>query len=595
MKRGYGIAVTWECLLEAGLLLVLPLVFYRPLTEQFSTPKIVLMEWLVVAGLAASVLAFFWRRGPSPRSPFAWPIALLAAAVLLSCMNSPAPGFSLDQTRHFLCGPAWLLILVLMGGGAATQTRLARFAAVAGTLVAIITCAQWTGYDPLLFGGFRIIRGSMVQRMYLYSTFGNPNFVAGYLVGVVFVVFSLAIVAQNLAAKLAWLGCSLAILLAIGLTQSHGAWGALIVGWLIWLWLRRSRPALNPEPSRPSASPPVGTGLSSLKSLVFLPPVVIALTVPMFSNLPGRLMDQLAGRIYLWRLSWPMFAQHPLIGSGWKSFQLRFLELQAQFLARHPDQIGNWSNISQLHNDLLQIMLEAGALGMAAFLWLLWVYAKAMRAGLSNGDPRTRQLLSASAGGVAAILVDSCFNFQFAVPPTLILLFTLLAFPALLTAPEEQSLIQSSGLRSTGLRILGSVAALVCAAFLFVQTARFAGAELAYARGLRFELSGGAELSTAEQAYRDGLALNPRDGRIHFGLSRIQYRQQKFPAALAEASLAAQTYSDSHLEVLIGRIQESMGMRDAALATLQHALALDPTLKTVQSDIKRLEKNSGDN
>jgi hypothetical protein len=35
-----------------------------------------------------------------------------------------------------------------------------------------------------------------------------------------------------------------------------------------------------------------------------------------------------------------------------------------------------------------------------------------------------------------------------------------------------------------------------------------------------------------------------------------------------------------------------MGAANPALETYRHALALDPTLKTVQADIKRLEESS---
>jgi O-antigen ligase len=590
MNRGHRIAVAWQIFLEAGLLVALPLVFYRPFVEQFGTPKIILTEWLVTAGLAGSALAYFGRRPPAPRAHFAWPITLLAGAVLLSCVNSPSPGFSLDHARYFLCGPAWLLVLDLSAGGAASMKRLSVLMASAAALVALIILAQWLGHDPLLFGGFHVVRGSMVERMNLYSTFGNPNFAAGYLVGLAFMPWALGLVARNLIAKLLWFSAAGAVLLAIVVTQSHGAWAALGAGLLIWLWTLRSRPPANLEAGATVVATRREKESHASASVVFLAPPFTLLAAPMFSNLPERLLDQLAGRIYLWRLSWPLFTHHPILGSGWGSLQLRFLDLQAEFLASHPDQIGYWSNISQLHNDPLQLLLEAGVLGLAAFLCLAWTYTRKFRASLRAADAQTCRLLSASAAGAAAIMVDSLFNFQFAVPPTLILFFTLIAFPALVFPAHENDRAREIGLRSTSLRILGSVAALGCAAFLFIQTANFAGAEIGYARGMQLEMMGDAGLSAARQAFRDGIALNPRSGRIHFGLGRILFVQRNFPEALAEAEIAGRTYSDSHLEVLKGRIQQAMGRSAAALATYRHALALDPTLKTVQIDIERLEK-----
>jgi hypothetical protein len=63
----------------------------------------------------------------------------------------------------------------------------------------------------------------------------------------------------------------------------------------------------------------------------------------------------------------------------------------------------------------------------------------------------------------------------------------------------------------------------------------------------------------------------------------------RYPAALTEVYLAERTYADSHLQVLKGRIQQRMGWGAAALETYRHVLALDPTLKTVQADIERLQ------
>ena len=47
-------------LFEAGLVLVLPLVYSRELPEQFSSPKLFLTRVLIVCGLAAWGLSRIW-------------------------------------------------------------------------------------------------------------------------------------------------------------------------------------------------------------------------------------------------------------------------------------------------------------------------------------------------------------------------------------------------------------------------------------------------------------------------------------------------------------------------------------------------------
>ncbi len=593
MNRGNILASGWQFFLEAGLLLVLPLVFYRPFTEQFSTPKIALTQWLIAAGVAAAAIGFL-RRGEWPANRMGWPLAVLTFAVLLSCLNSPAPAFSLDHASYFLCGPAWLIVLIRATRNVNRVKQLSMLAAGAGTFVALIALGQWLGHDPLLFGGFHVQNAGMVERMNLYSTLGNPNFVAGYLVGVVPLALGLALAATRFSAKLFYIASASLMCAAVLGTESHGAWGALFVGALAWFWLSRpSRAASQARVVEDFRLAQLGYR-PGVRSFSVIAPVMLWLATPMFANLSTRLVEQLQGRVYLWRVGWPLFTEHPLLGSGWASAQLRFLEFQAQFLAAHPDELRHWSNVSQLHNDWVQLVAETGLLGLAAFLWLIWSYGRELRFALVTIAPSSRPYLKASAAGVAAILTDAVFNFQLAIPPTLILLFTLLAFPQVAAVGQKHPLESRARHGVFSLRLIPSVAVIACAVLLMLQTARHVQAELLYAQGMSWEMAGISGLNSAEAQYRAGLALEPRNGRLHFGLSRILYSDQAYPQALAEAQAAQITYSDSHLEVLKGRILEAMGRREEAFATFRHALTLDPTLQTVRADMDRLQNDAHD-
>jgi tetratricopeptide (TPR) repeat protein len=233
----------------------------------------------------------------------------------------------------------------------------------------------------------------------------------------------------------------------------------------------------------------------------------------------------------------------------------------------------------------------------------LWRYGREVVEGVrATGTGPERYWLAASAGGVAAILFDSLFNFQFSVPPTLILLFTLLAFPAALARARARE--SNSGRRAEApensipawARSRGSLPAaralltliLLAAAGAFARwTLRSAQAERDYKAALDFERNG--NLAAAERACREGLALDTLNGRLRFGLARALYSARRFPEALAETLGAERTYRDSHIEVLKARILDEMRAVSLALVTYRHALALDPTLKTVQADIQRLE------
>jgi len=568
-------------LLDLGLLLITPLVFYRGFSDQFTYLKLILTEGTVLIGGVGLVLGLVWRRRRWPTgSPLAAPLALLTLAVLLSCLAGPLPPFSLVEAEYFLCGPLWLVVLISRAGGVARIRWLAMPVAIAGTAVAAIALLQWAGHDPLLFGGYQVEWGRMRAAMRLYSTFGNPNLVAGYLIGAIFLAFALTAGVESRWAKVPGVASVVAIFAAIIGTRSRGAWLGLAAGLLVarGFWARKGEAAAELK------SPPNG-GIPTVCTL----PLALLILLPDFVEQGRALLAHIEGRSFLWRASWPMFTEHPLLGSGWGIFQFRFPDLQAQFLNLHPEYIRYWTHTRQLHNDPLQILLEAGALGLVALGWLLWAYGRELRMLLPRASRSERLWLAASAGGVTAILVNSLFNFQFAVPPTLILLFTLLAVPQMLKGGDPNETATKADRKSNVVfRSLLSVLVLSAAVLLASGIVRRALAEHSLALGLDEERRGGS--ARAEQYFRAGLARAPDDGRLHYGLARALYAQGQYPEALAEALRAERTCADSHLEVLKARIQDQMGYRSPALEAYRHALWLNPTLKSVPADIERLTK-----
>jgi tetratricopeptide (TPR) repeat protein len=599
----------------AGLLLVLPLAFCRGFAEQFSTPKLFLAKCLIIAGLAVWGLDRVWAP-PRRRVRFSLGLPLLAFSMmaLISCLASPVPRFSIMEVEFALCGPAWVLLLACWNHGEAAVRRIAVWTTLAGGLVAGVTMLQRFGFDPVLLGGYRVDWESMVARMRLYSTFGNPNFVGGYLVGTTFAAFALVAASKARWAKTLWLSCALTMLAAIVETGSHGAWLGLAVGLgtaaIILLPTNHSRlteaawagggvGGQDPSPSvihREPSPHGKGPGITNQSIISLAPSAFWAITI-LAASLAERVAGQLQRRIYLWRFSWPLFVQHPLVGEGWGTYQLLFLDLQGNFLSAHPDCIGYWTNNGLLHNDPLQLLLETGLLGFAAFAWVLWKYGQeALTVRRSAAGAGVRYAIAASVGGVTAILTDSVFNYQFAVPPTYILLFTLLAIPTMLRGADTEG--DNAGPSSPprparrpwglALQVMASAAVLVAAGGLGWQQTRVLVSERAYQTAL--DLGDHHDLVGAEIALRRSVGLNDLNGRAHFGLSRVFYARGRSSEALEEIRRAEQTYADAHQEVLRARILEQMGRNSDAAAAYRHAQWLDPSLASVQEDIERLGK-----
>jgi putative inorganic carbon (HCO3(-)) transporter len=599
----------WVDLLAPGLLVIVPLVLSLSFADQFSYIKIFLSELILALGMTTWAVSFLWGKVRVPtRSRLAAPLALFTLVVLASCFRSPVPADSFREAEYFLCGPLWALLLISCGGGEARMRLASVLVTLAATVVAAIAVCQWSGFDPLLSEGVLIEWGTMVTRMRLYSTLGNPNFVAGYLIGAIFPALALGASSLKLWAKTLGYISAVVMLVAVLGAGSRGAWAGLVAGLTIAgfaLMRRESRSVLAPAMA--------STRVRVAQASGFLVAVgTLSIAVAFFTQAANPLLERISGRWFLWRCSWRMFREHPLLGSGWGTFQFRFLDLQADFLALHPNLVHYWSNIRQLHNDPLQLLLETGVVGVAAFTWILWTFGREVRRALFVESARV--WVGTSAGGVTAILVDSVFNFQFYVPPTLLLLFTLLAFPALLEgaaatvseehpspsatakAPEASTELQApeppgARLKLRKLRLLASFAVVVGAVALAAQITRRAAAERDYALALRLE--GEDQLDAAEHAYRRGVALDRLNGTLHFGLARVHYRRGESTDALAEVELAERNCRDSHLVVLKGRIEEQMGLLAQALETYRQALRLDPTLQPLHADIARLQELGG--
>jgi O-antigen ligase len=601
---------------EAGLLLVLPLFFYRGFAEQFTTPKLFLAKCLVIIGLAVWALERIWSGWRLGRMRFslALPLAAFSAAVLLSCLQSPVPRFSLMEAEFALCGPAWALLLISWERGESGVRRIAAFIAIAGAAVAGVTLLQGWGFDPVLLGGYQVDWGSMVDRMRLYSTFGNPNFVGGYLIGTVFAALALAAISKARWGKFLWLGFALVILAAILATGSRGAWLGLTLGSIAaaacviprngafsgTLCGAKSGSANACVTSRSgSSSGTIGAGSGSAKmslAPVAIWPAAIGPVAMLTLSLAERVAAQFYGRLYLWIFSWPMFWRHPLAGSGWGTYQLLYLDLQGQYLAAHPEYVGYWTNNRLVHNDPLQVLLETGVIGLMGFIWVLWRYAReALAVRRQATGAWSRYAVAASVGGVAAILADSVFNYQFAVPPTYILLFTLLAIPCLLSDKMyENESAPRAALELPARQIWCKVArksagivgiSIMAFALLWHQT-RILESEWLYQKASDREDHN--NMAGAEVTFRSSVNLNDLNGRAHFGLSRVLSSRGHAAEALEEIVRAERTYTDSHQEVLRARILEQLGRYDEALAANRHALWMDPTLTSVQDDINRL-------
>ena len=123
----------------------------------------------------------------------------------------------------------------------------------------------------------------------------------------------------------------------------------------------------------------------------------------LFRGLGSDQSDITSGRTHFWSVAWKIFLDHPIIGAGHEAFAVAF--------TRYDTWHGAF-RIEQAHNDYLQMLADAGVLGLAcvaAFIYLLAKKSLNVIAG-SADDLRTSIAIGALSG-CAGIIIHSVVDF----------------------------------------------------------------------------------------------------------------------------------------------------------------------------------------
>jgi len=110
--------------------------------------------------------------------------------------------------------------------------------------------------------------------------------------------------------------------------------------------------------------------------------VVIFLLIIAFSSYGLYYMkkDSADGRLLTWNVSVLMFKDHLFLGLGQGGFEAYFLKYQSQYFKMHPEQMQKFGKLAgqtvYAFNDILQIAVEEGMLGLLLFASALYYFLK---------------------------------------------------------------------------------------------------------------------------------------------------------------------------------------------------------------------------
>ena len=412
--------VTPRAALEAGwlaLALLVPITFQRWSYDAFELPKqyvtLVVTQSALVAALALWV-AGEPRAGralrTAPRAMLGWvgrrPGAIAGLAVggawLLATAASTIPEQSWWGLPPRWAGAraqlAYASLFVVASCALRRPVQAARLSVVsaaAGAVAGGYAIAQRLGRDPFEWGGYlgASVAADLSRRP--PGTFGNPNFLAGYLALSLFLTAGAVLGLSGRWAR-GFLGVALALQsAALLLTQTRGAWLGVLAGAAAFATLLA---ALRGRRWRRWLLAGATAGTLAL--------VALRLAQPLLP--PGSLLEraatilspgeQTAGiRLTLWRLVGPSWLTKPLTGFGPDALAPVFQRAYGPELVEAEGALGGQSQYNRAENAVIDTLLATGLLGALAMA-AVGVVVMAALGRLLRGtrDPATAMALGAA-------------------------------------------------------------------------------------------------------------------------------------------------------------------------------------------------------
>jgi O-antigen ligase len=376
-----------------GAAFLMPLAFWPPSQQPFSTAK----EWL----LAVWVLAGFVIAGAGGLPKRKLPSRALAAIAIWIIALSLSAGTGDEASIHELIRnllPCVGFLLLLSAGIHPRPFVLALVCS--GTLVALIAILQFAKLDPFMLLN---LTGSLQggSRIRVFSTLGNPNFVAAFLTAILPLTLC-CIEDGEKAYPRAWRILQItAGLMQAGAIVATGS-RAPILGFVavgIWILFRKA-----------------------LRMRFLFPGLAICAAVILFS--PARPLGKtIAGRFYIWKIIREHVPEIPLAGYGPGAFALRFAEWETNDLQANPENPDrSFAGLQDhAHNDYLEFLVDYGFVGLFAFFLVIGLSPLLFRRG---SRPLLENGISAS---IIAVLAVTMVDFPLHRPTELYLFWTQMA------------------------------------------------------------------------------------------------------------------------------------------------------------------------
>ena len=573
-------SLTYGALL--AVVLAVPTVFSAR-TIECGHIKNVILAFLVLAGTTLWVA----RTATCQRVEFTSSIFNVA---VLCYWLAAASSVALSPRLMFSICAFWRLslfaLLYLLAANTVHTRRRITVLLTAVSVAAIAVClyafSQKLGVDP--------IRWSQSGRGRVFSSVGNPNMLAGYLVIVIPLAAALALGIGGRWARIVGSVTVLACVTSLSMTESKGAWLAAMVGAGIM--------SLCLAVSEPRSLDKLRQFFRDKRVAVLLAPLLIAAVCFVGWNGVLHFRRTFGGsarvRIVYWQGALSMFRDNPIAGAGLGTFQI--------FFPRHRPagfrDKGVTYNTLHAHSEYLETLAEQGVVGGAALLFLLGTIAvvgfRALRAAQSSGD---RWILSGLLSAIGGTLAHSSVSvvLRWSVCPTFLwlVLGLLVSMSALVSDGTRR--------RSFSLRAGRWQRAVLAVAFLVLVVSLGHGmvirpfhAQLELRRGEECVRLG--QWDPAIAAFNAAIRHDPAELRGYYKLAHAYFEQEHYQKAVETyrcLQVHAPDFAQVHCDLALAYTNLRKWDEATAEFTLAASMGTMPkefSLASLQSQLEKTEE-----
>jgi len=586
------------------LIILVPLVFYPWCITVFLPAKELVFKLLIVIAL------MFWglritsgERVCFKHCPLNLPVLSFISISLLSLFWSNSFLLSVTELPLFLAGPFLYFITINNINNEKQIKTILNTVIILGSLFGIYGILQYLGIDFSFWGG-------NVGRQAVVGLFGNVNYFAEYLIAILPLAVSLFFVTPVKSKKFLLLIGILAMGGSLLLTFTRGSYlgfGISLIFMLLLFIICKGKAFIIEN-----------------RKIFILILVAIILTTFLFAipnplNKPGTYISKIKARtsvasirkaftfgrrMAIWKFTWMMITDHPLLGSGIGTFKYNTLGYQAKFFEQGDNRSIYLHGFAQeTHNEYLQLWAELGIIGLGIFLWMVIGYFYYGLKFLKKTKDNYKQgAVIGLMGAVTAVLVDGIFGFPLHLPATAILFWLFLGLTVAIIKEEGINFLEETdsqkdfnqdkidkrqkngklvNKRISGVnnnpgniyqyKIILSIIIICIAVFLSITLTRPFMARVNLYYGSR-ELGGG-HWDEALKIFQRALKWDPYSGRMSYNIGKILREKGEYKEAQIYLEQAEKTGGISSLPLELGLVYYNQGLLEKAAEKFEKAIS----------------------